>query len=63
VVDEFDTEAFTRRSMTTLDPADGYLVLINTFTVEPSRADELLAVLPARPRRSCGSVPASSRRT
>jgi quinol monooxygenase YgiN len=45
VVDEFDTEAFTRRSMTTLDPADGYLVLINTFTVEPSRADELLAVL------------------
>lgn len=31
--------------MTTLDPAAGYLVLINTFTVEPSRADELLAAL------------------
>ena len=31
--------------MTILDPAAGYLVLINTFTVEPSRADELIAVL------------------
>ena len=31
--------------MTTLDPASGYVVLINTFTVEPSRAAELLAAL------------------
>ena len=31
--------------MTTLDPGADYLVLINTFTVEPSRADELLQVL------------------
>jgi quinol monooxygenase YgiN len=31
--------------MTTLDPAAGYLVLINTFTVDPSKAGELLAVL------------------
>lgn len=31
--------------MTTLDPKAGYLVLINTFTVEPNRADELLTVL------------------
>ena len=31
--------------MTTLDPADGYVVLINTFTVEPERADELVAEL------------------
>jgi quinol monooxygenase YgiN len=31
--------------MTTLDPSAGYLVLINTFTVEPSRAEELIAVL------------------
>ena len=31
--------------MTTLDPAAGYVVLINTFTVDPSRTEELLAVL------------------
>ena len=31
--------------MTTLDPRSGCLVLINTFTVEPARAEELLAVL------------------
>ena len=29
----------------TLDPEAGYLVLINTFTVEPDRAEELLGVL------------------
>lgn len=28
--------------MTNLDPADGYVVLINTFTVDPENADELL---------------------
>lgn len=31
--------------MTTLTPADGYLTLINTFTVDPKRADELLETL------------------
>ncbi len=30
---------------TTLDPSAGHLVLINTFTVEPSRAEELLKIL------------------
>ena len=31
--------------MTTLDPDAGYVVLINTFEVEPDRAEELLAEL------------------
>jgi quinol monooxygenase YgiN len=31
--------------MPTLDPEAGYVVLINTFTVEPDRADDLLAIL------------------
>ncbi len=31
--------------MTRLDPADGYVVLINTFTVDPDRAEDLLAEL------------------
>lgn len=31
--------------MTTLDPSVGHLVLINTFSVEPSRAEELLKIL------------------
>lgn len=31
--------------MTTLDPDDGYVTLINTFTVDPAKADELLKVL------------------
>lgn len=31
--------------MTTLDPSDGYVVLINTFTVEPDQAETLLAEL------------------
>lgn len=31
--------------MTTLDPKDGYVVLINTFDVDPSKAEELLQVL------------------
>lgn len=30
---------------TTLDPRSGHLTLINTFEVDPMRADELLAVL------------------
>lgn len=31
--------------MTTLDPNDAYVTLINTFTVDPAKADELLAIL------------------
>jgi len=31
--------------MVKLDPSSGLLVLINTFTVDPTKADELLAVL------------------
>lgn len=31
--------------MTTLDPTDGYLVLINTFKVDPKRAEELCELL------------------
>ena len=31
--------------MTTLDPSAGYLTLINTFDVDPDRAEALLAVL------------------
>lgn len=31
--------------MTTLDPDTNHVVLINTFTVRPERADELLALL------------------
>lgn len=31
--------------MVTLDPKDGYYVLINTFTVDPDKSDELMKVL------------------
>ncbi len=31
--------------MTTLDLNSGHIVLINTFTVDPDKADELLGVL------------------
>ena len=31
--------------MTTLDPNDGYVTLINTFEVKPERADELAELL------------------
>lgn len=31
--------------MTTLDPDAGHLILINTFDVEPGRAEELLELL------------------
>jgi quinol monooxygenase YgiN len=31
--------------VTTLDPTAGYLILINTFAVEPSRSEELISVL------------------
>ena len=28
-----------------LDPNDGYFTLINTFTADPSKADELMTIL------------------
>ena len=31
--------------MTTLDPTDGYMILINTFTIEPAKAEVVLKVL------------------
>lgn len=31
--------------MTTLDPADGYMTLINTFEVAPEHAEELIRIL------------------
>ena len=31
--------------MTTLDPNDGHVTLINTFTVNPAKADELVRLL------------------
>ena len=31
--------------MTTLDPTAGYVILINTFTVEPSKAEDLVSAL------------------
>lgn len=31
--------------MTTLDPSDDYVTLINTFAVDPTKADELLKIL------------------
>ncbi len=31
--------------MTTLDPSDGYLILINTFEVSPENVDKLVDVL------------------
>lgn len=31
--------------MTTLNPSDGYLILINTFEVSPDNADKLVGVL------------------
>ncbi len=31
--------------MVTLDPRSGYVVLINTFTVQPDKAEELLRIL------------------
>ena len=31
--------------VTTLDPDAGYVVLINTFTVDPDKVDKLMAVL------------------
>ena len=35
----------TRCPLPTFDPNDGYVVLINTFTVDPAKAEELLNVL------------------
>lgn len=49
--------------MTTLNPDDGYMVLINTFTVEPEHAETLLAELAhateARIRKQPGFISAN----
>lgn len=42
--------------MTTLDPASGHVVLINTFTVEPERAEELLAALSEATRETLSGL-------
>ncbi len=44
-------------SVTTLDPEAGYVVLINTFTVEPDKADELLSVLSHATEHGMSSQP------
>lgn len=43
--------------MTTLDPKDDYVVLINTFTVEPNHADELLTVLSQATEKGMRQMP------
>jgi quinol monooxygenase YgiN len=43
--------------MTILDPSAGHLVLINTFVVEPDKADELLAVLSQATHETIRHVP------
>ena len=43
--------------MTTLDPNDHYMVLINTFTVSPERADELLEELQRGTENAMGRRP------
>lgn len=43
--------------MTLLDPQAGYIVLINTFEVEPGRADELLAALSRATHEYIRTVP------
>ena len=43
--------------MATLDPKDGYAVLINTFHVAPERADQLLALLERATKETMRSRP------
>lgn len=43
--------------MTTLTAADGHLTLINTFTVDPERADELLEALSRASRETFADQP------
>lgn len=43
--------------MVTLDPASGHVVLINTFTVEPEKAEELLAALSEATRKTLSRLP------
>lgn len=43
--------------MTTLDPRDGHVVLINTFTVKPGRADELVKLLANATDRGIRNLP------
>lgn len=41
----------------TLDPSTDYVVLINTFTVEPERADELVAELRRATKEGMSRLP------
>ena len=43
--DETEATSPARAGPTTLDPAAGFLVVINTYTVAPERADTLLNAL------------------
>jgi quinol monooxygenase YgiN len=43
--------------MTTLDPGDGGVALINTFRVKPGKAAELVAVLTEATETTMGKVP------
>ncbi len=43
--------------MTTLDPNDGHVTLINTFRVKPGRAEELVAVLANATEEAIRHVP------
>ena len=44
-------------AVTNLDPTDGFVVLINTFTVEPDRADALLDELTSATERGMKPLP------
>ena len=43
--------------MTTLDPRDGYTILINTFKVKPGQADALVAALTKATEETVKKIP------
>ncbi len=43
--------------MANLDPSDNYVVLINTFTVDPSRSEELVKALADATEQSLRQLP------
>ena len=43
--------------MTTLDPKQGYVTLINTFRVKPGKADELVRFLAEATEKAIGETP------
>lgn len=51
------TGADTKRATTTLDPEAGHVTIINTYVVEPERADELIAFLVESTRSTVSHVP------